>query len=136
MKKWIIPSLVVLVLAAGVVYMTKFPTQAPIEEEQKEAFDPSNPNFFLGQVVSVDSAQIEIKSGPNSYIVMVDSAVKLTKQVTINGAISLVDAVPADFIASATVVVYFPEKDSKGFDPNTPTGTVITPEKIQIISQP
>lgn len=130
MKKWLLPSLVVIVVLGAVVYILTQPKSQTPAEDQKATFDPQNPNFILGQVVSVADSSMQVKSGGETYTVAFGTATKLSKQVTIEGVVSQADAVITDFKADATVVVYYEEGTG---NENVSAGAI--PTKIQIISQ-
>jgi len=139
MKKWLIPTIIVLVLAAAVVVFMK-QEKAPVstETEQEKAFDPANPNFKIAEVVSAEGSTIVVKSGPDQYNVVVGSETKLVKQVLgEDDVLVLVDAAMVDFKAKSTIVVHYPEGDSDQYITKNASGeSVIYASKVQLISQP
>lgn len=132
MKKWLLPLLLVIIAVAVAVVLLKEPkTNNQTAQEEVETFDPQNPNFILGQVVSVSGNSMEIKSSGETYTVAIGSETKLLKQVMVEEVLTPVDATVADFKANTTVVVYYSEgSGSEKVSANA------TPSKIQIIAQP
>lgn len=132
MKKWLLLVLLVAVVAGVAFFMMQEPkSDSPSNEQQQETFDPQNPNFILGQVVTVSATSMEVKSGDNTYTVAIGSQTKLVKQVMVEEVLTPVDAAVADFKPNSTVVIYYSEGSGA-----EKVSANATPTKIQLIAQP
>ena len=120
---WIFAFLAVIIVVA-IVYSQKSP--APVSQDPKKNYDPKNPPWIIGDVVSVSGDQIQLNVGPKQVTVKITAQTKLVKQIADpkTKSITTGNAVIGDFKTGTTVGVYFSKP---------PVQDVYQADKVQII---
>ncbi len=108
-KKLIISSgiVVLLVVGGGLAYKAVKKNPPATQNEEPKAFDPKNPNFIQGSVVSASAEKIEFKSSNVVYTTEVGPFTPLIKQVKLGQVYKNESAQISDFKANSLIVVYF-----------------------------
>lgn len=108
-KKLFISAAVVVLLVLGgwLTYKAVKKTPPAIQNEEPKGFDPKNPNFIQGSVVSASAEKIEFKSSNVIYTTEVGAFTPLIKQVKEGQVYKNVSATISDFKTNSLIVVYF-----------------------------
>lgn len=88
-------------------------------------FDPKNPNFIFGKVISVSSSNLLISRSGVANVILLTSDTVFVKQVKDGEVLKNIEATLADIKQDQEVVVYFNQPPQDG---------VYSTYKIQIIS--